>query len=46
MLSLRLVADGLDLAALENRFGSLRDFRRVDRQVAAGNLESMVPGVA
>ncbi len=41
MLSLRLVADGLDLAALENRFGQqpAEFFAELTRQVAAGNLE-------
>lgn len=41
MLSLRLVADGLDLAALENRFGQqpAEFFAELTRQVAAGNLK-------
>ncbi|HNS08844.1 MAG TPA: coproporphyrinogen-III oxidase family protein [Candidatus Ozemobacteraceae bacterium] len=41
MLSLRLVADGLDLAALENRFGPQpAEFsEELTRQIEAGNLE-------
>lgn len=41
MLSLRLVADGLDLVALENRFGPQpAEFtEELTRQIEAGNLE-------
>ncbi len=41
MLSLRLVADGLDLAALESRFGQqpAEFFAGLTLQIAAGNLE-------
>ncbi len=42
MLSLRLVADGLDLAALENRFGGQPAgfAEELTRQIEAGNLEN------
>ncbi len=46
MLSLRLVTDGLDLAALENRFGSqpAEFVEELTRQIAAGNLEKSDSG--
>ncbi len=46
MLSLRLIADGLDLAALEKRFGRqpAEFVEELTRQIAAGNLETPESG--